>query len=122
MVPPTATLHVGAPKPVLGLTNVRSITAGDVHTCAVLEDGTASCWGDNGSGRLGDGTTNNRNTPVAVSGLSNVLSISAGGAYTCAALQDGGGKCWGSNAYGLLGGVTCAQSSVPVTACEPKRE
>jgi len=32
------------------------IAAGNFHTCAVLGDGTARCWGSNGNGRLGDGS------------------------------------------------------------------
>jgi alpha-tubulin suppressor-like RCC1 family protein len=47
------------PTVVSGLNNVRSISAGHRHTCAVLEDGTASCWGYNSNGQLGDGNPSN---------------------------------------------------------------
>ncbi|MGY8716118.1 MAG: hypothetical protein ACKVI6_06730, partial [Candidatus Poseidoniales archaeon] len=36
------------------------------HTCAILDDGSVSCWGNNGQGQLGDGTTNDRFTPTAI--------------------------------------------------------
>lgn len=39
---------------------------GTATTCAVLEDGTVSCWGENGYGQLGDGTTLSRSTPAPV--------------------------------------------------------
>ena len=35
----------------------------------LLTDGTMKCWGYNGYGQLGDGTTTQRTTPVEVSGL-----------------------------------------------------
>jgi alpha-tubulin suppressor-like RCC1 family protein len=38
------------------------------HSCGWTSSGTAYCWGRNGSGQLGDGTTTQRSTPVAVIG------------------------------------------------------
>lgn len=62
------------PTPVLGLSaGVQSIalTAANTeaigHTCAVLSDGGAQCWGDNSRGQLGDGSTAQRTSPVNVS-------------------------------------------------------
>src|SRR3990172_1607341 len=43
-----------------------SLTAGAGHTCGLTTSGTAYCWGDNGSGQLGDGSGTNHATPVAV--------------------------------------------------------
>src|SRR5438034_3530979 len=45
------------PTPVAGLTSVTAIACGLLHTCAVLQDGTVRCWGGNGYGQLGTGTT-----------------------------------------------------------------
>ena len=36
------------------------------HTCAILDDGSVSCWGQNNFGQLGDGTTTHRFTPTAI--------------------------------------------------------
>jgi alpha-tubulin suppressor-like RCC1 family protein len=48
--------HPGSAVPVdvIGLTGVTEIAAGGVHSCALHEDGTLSCWGGYG-GVLGDG-------------------------------------------------------------------
>ncbi|HEV8411179.1 MAG TPA: hypothetical protein VGQ30_11775, partial [Gemmatimonadaceae bacterium] len=45
-----------------------SIAAGTFHTCALTTDQTAFCWGANGFGTLGDGTTTQRLSPTAVAG------------------------------------------------------
>jgi alpha-tubulin suppressor-like RCC1 family protein len=36
-----------------GLADVRSIGAGNSHTCAVTGNSSAYCWGQNTSGQLG---------------------------------------------------------------------
>jgi alpha-tubulin suppressor-like RCC1 family protein len=45
------------------------ITAGGAHSCAVLANGFAKCWGANAGGQLGNGTTTDASTAVVVSGI-----------------------------------------------------
>ena len=45
-------------------TTVVSLAAGSAHSCAVLADGSAKCWGAGLSGRLGDGSGDNSSTPL----------------------------------------------------------
>ena len=51
----------------VGSTNIGN-NAGTVgsHACALHENGSASCWGGNEMGQLGDGTTDNRLVPTRV--------------------------------------------------------
>ena len=116
---------VPAPQAALAASQAAShgagalITAGSFHSCAI-ESGKAYCWGDNGSGQLGNGSTVGSSVPVAVD-TSGVLAgqvltqITAGGAYTCALDGAGAAYCWGDNRSGQLGdGGTVSNSSVPV--------
>jgi alpha-tubulin suppressor-like RCC1 family protein len=71
---------------------------GSSHTCAVTTAGGVKCWGYNGQGQLGDGTTgDNRLTPTDVSGL-NAGMVGVGVTFWsgCAISAAGGMKCWGS--------------------------
>src|SRR5208283_285733 len=108
----TPVMVTGYLLPVRGAVQV---TVGDVHTCALLSDATVECWGYNGRGQLGNGTTTASSIPVAVSGLSGVTGITAGTEYTCALLSNGTGECWGDNVCGNVGdGTTLTQYSTPV--------
>ncbi|HSS01216.1 MAG TPA: hypothetical protein VLM79_29360 [Kofleriaceae bacterium] len=82
-----------------------AVTAGDRHTCALRDDGTAWCWGRNFSGELGDGTTDDHTAPVQVMGPTRFAAIAAGIDHTCALTQEGTVWCWGSNASGQRGGT-----------------
>ena len=97
-------------------TRVRQVsTSPSSHSCALLEDGTAWCWGANSSGQLGDGTTLRSSVPVQVSGLASVAEISAGLSHTCARTSDGALWCWGDNGVGQLGNGMSGQSAMSTT-------
>lgn len=101
--------------PVSGLNGVVQVGAGFHHFCAVKSDTTLACWGQNGYGQYGDGTTNPSLTPIIVPSLSGVIDAAGGSEFTCATINDGTARCWGFNTYGNLGDGTTTQRLTPVT-------
>ena len=73
------------------------VATGAAHSCGILDDGTLWCWGNNSSGRLGDGTTTQRNQPTRVAGDGVWTQVNAGGQHTCGIQEDGSLWCWGRN-------------------------
>ena len=85
---------------------VSNISLGAGHSCAILDDGTATCWGYGAFGQLGNGGVIDLSSPTSVGSFGNnrtVDSISAGEAHTCATLSDASVSCWGSYYRGNLG-------------------
>lgn len=109
------TIDSPVPVNVVGLSSgVAAFSVGGDHTCALLDSGVLKCWGANGKGQLGDGTTTDRSAPVDVVGLSiGVAAISGGGDHTCALLDSGGVKCWGANGHGQVGDGSTLDRSAP---------
>jgi hypothetical protein len=102
VTPQNPTLDVGATQTfsassggrVLPNASVVQLVTGSAHSCALLTDGTVTCWG------YPFGTA-----PAPIAGLSAVSQIGAGGSHTCALLTDLTVRCWGNNGFGQLGGV-----------------
>ncbi len=90
-----------------------SLTSGIGHTCGVRSDGTGWCWGENGSGQLGNGTTIDSAVPAKV-GTATWAALTAGASHTCGLRTDGTVWCWGSNSNGTLGNGTTTDSALPV--------
>lgn len=110
-----------------------SLTAGDAHTCALLDNGAVKCWGKGyfgqtglerwhsmgqAAGQMGDdlpaldlGTSSApassrralRGLQAAAATPVAVESISAGGQRSCAIVDGGSVKCWGNAFAGALG-------------------
>ena len=97
---PTPTSSLG-----IGRTAV-AISSGYFHTCAILDDGSVSCWGRNNDGQLGNGGTSDKTTPTLTSNLGigrTAVAISSGDYHTCAILDNGEVSCWGDGDKGQLG-------------------
>ena len=62
---------------------IKNLTAGYYHTCALMQNGDTYCWGLNQYGEVGDGTTTRRNIPTKTL-MTAATAITAGLYYTCA--------------------------------------
>jgi alpha-tubulin suppressor-like RCC1 family protein len=92
-----------------------AVTAGGYHTCALLDDDTIKCWGNNYSGELGVEDSDDRGwgagqmgdaLPAVDLGSGHIpVAVTAGGYHTCALLDDNSIKCWGANDFGGLLGL-----------------
>ena len=90
-----------------------AISAGVLHTCALLSGGSVKCWGKNEFGQLGIGDTSDRgddpnemgdNLPeVNLGTAKTAVAVRASENHTCALLTGGSVKCWGSPYGGGLG-------------------
>ena len=108
---PTLTYSFGTGRTAVAL------SSGDKYTCAILDNGSVSCWGWNNNGQLGTGDTSNENpSPTLTSSLGigrTAVALSSGGSHTCAILDDGSVSCWGKNWYGQLGDGTTTGRLTP---------
>jgi len=117
-----STTSKSVPTQVSGLdTSVRTISVGSEHVCAELTTGSATCWGNNSGGQLGDRTTGERKYPVEVAsgrkidlawtgegctrppsaslvlppGDAKLTAIALSAFRTCAVTSTGAVLCWG---------------------------
>jgi alpha-tubulin suppressor-like RCC1 family protein len=108
-----------APTPVSSISGAVEVTAGSAHTCAILLDRTASCWGANNDRQLGIGDISSINSqsllPQPVLDLAGVTQIAAGFNHTCAIDAVDTLSCWGSNQRGELANQWLDYALSPMT-------
>jgi alpha-tubulin suppressor-like RCC1 family protein len=104
------------PTKVNGVQNVTTLALGVNHACAGSET-TAHiwCWGFNGVGQLGNGTTTSSLVPVEVSFGFRPHKLALGAQSSCAMLASGAVVCWGNNNFGQLGDGSTLSESNPVS-------
>jgi alpha-tubulin suppressor-like RCC1 family protein len=102
------------PKLVSGLANVIDVTSGNLHACALLSDGSVSCWGV-GDYRIGTTTNLTYAPPTKLSSLENVAEVSTTGNHTCARTNAGDVFCWGNNSNAELGtAISSMYLTIPI--------
>jgi alpha-tubulin suppressor-like RCC1 family protein len=99
------------PTRVAGGLTFESLAAGSYeHTCGLTSNGDAYCWGRNGQGELGNGSTADSHLPVRVRFALGFTAIVAGGIHTCG-IAPPDAYCWGTAR--VLGNAVGASSLVP---------
>jgi alpha-tubulin suppressor-like RCC1 family protein len=88
---------------------VRQVSAGPAHTCALLHSAKVRCWGENQDFQLGYADSvaiGDDESPASVGFVdvgAPVLQVSAGYVHTCAVTDSNGVRCWGKSIGGSLG-------------------
>jgi alpha-tubulin suppressor-like RCC1 family protein len=110
------------------LEGIVAIAGGEYHSLALDSDGYVWAWGYNEDGQLGDGTTDDKDTPIKVKGLDGegllegIVAITSGEYHSVALDSDGNVWSWGYNIYGQLGNGTYENTSTPVLTLTSNRQ
>lgn len=108
------------PAPVVGLTDVVRISAGEFQSMAIKADGSLWVWGRNAQGQLGIGSSADIALPVQLTALPFVADVSTGVFLSMAVDGTGTIWTWGDGTSGGLGNGDNSSSTVPLlvtTAC-----
>ena len=100
--PSSTAINLGAGRTAVAL------SGGYDHTCAILDNGDLKCWGNDGSGQLGDGgsvgsTNAPSSTAIDLGTGRTAVAVAPGNQHTCALLDNGSAMCWGVDNSGQLG-------------------
>lgn len=91
-----------------------TISAGATHSCGLTLAGTAYCWGNGNTGRLGTGSEDPAPTPQLVTGGQEFAVLTTGRSFSCGLTIAGAAYCWGGDDEGQLGnGEPLTESLVP---------
>ena len=107
------------PSTVVELDTVQSVASGYLFSCALLDDSTAKCWGNNEFNQLGnDAATSTQRFPSLIetnSGapFASISQLALGYSHACVLSQVGTVHCWGDNEMGQLGNGSTVASASP---------
>ncbi|MFT3776311.1 MAG: hypothetical protein QM820_64020 [Minicystis sp.] len=93
-----ATADKPSPTRVEGIDGARVVSihvGGSSNGCALLDDGSARCWGNNESGQVSPGAGTYYFPAAIPAPISGIRQLALGGTFTCALTNDGAVMCWG---------------------------
>lgn len=103
------------PVQVPGIADVRDVSVGEYHVCALLPEGQIRCWGQDDWGQVGDAA----NTPITYfESPTEVLpgfaaaELALGSFHSCARGVSGEIACWGHNEFGSVGSGSTERDQV----------
>ncbi|MBW2453173.1 MAG: hypothetical protein JRI68_01620 [Deltaproteobacteria bacterium] len=99
---------------VAGLQNVKQISLGEYHGCALNGDGAVHCWGNGANGQIGSDAQRAFGTPQPIAELRAVREVASGANHVCALERQGTVKCWGRNTEGQMGDGQRGSRTSPV--------
>jgi alpha-tubulin suppressor-like RCC1 family protein len=108
---------VAVPKPVAGAPKAKSVVTTHAGTCALVGDGSVSCWGMAPiAAPIGDGLfdTAPKREPTPITGLAEITQLAASSSFACGVRRDGKVSCWGDNDEGQLGAGDLSAHEGPV--------
>ncbi len=108
---------IPSPVGVSTITTASHIAMGRHFACALTVGGKVSCWGQNASGQIADGTTDSRSTPWELPSLASVTQLDVGTDHACALVTasptDKFVSCWGENGSSQMGDAAVVDVKSP---------
>ena len=82
--------------------DIKGISSGFYYNAIIKNDGSVWTWGRNEYGQLGNGTTDDLDTPTKVNGLPAIKQVACGKDFMYALAENGDVYSWGRNTEGHL--------------------
>jgi alpha-tubulin suppressor-like RCC1 family protein len=108
---------VHVPAAVIGVSHATALSVNDLGACAIVSGGSVRCWGYNGQGELGNGTTTDSDLETPVAGITGAQALFGGSFFSCASVARHL-FCWGDNTDGEIGDGTTANRLTPTAVAK----
>lgn len=107
----SATATVNAPTAIPGLSNARTVAAGNTQACALDTLGDAYCWGQDAPTGIGSSNgLEDTAVPTLVPSTGTLVAIDVSSQYACGVDDEGHVWCWGWNRSRRLGRAESSSS------------